>query len=188
MTLPLPLRMILVLVLITSTSGFVLSMVWEKSEPLIIENARQNLVNAIFELNPGASSYDTVSRNGDTIYHCLDKSGKHISNFFVAQGNGFQGLVKIAVSAQPDWTQIIGIRILEQSETPGLGSKIMDPDFTGQYEGLNIGVNQFQITSLKNAGDKALGQVESITGATISSVAVQDIINSRMDMLRKAGY
>ena len=60
-----------------------------------------------------------------------------------------------------------GIEILSHSETPGLGARITESDFTDQFVGLNI-----DDISLTQDG----GQIDGLTGATISSQAVVDAV------------
>ena len=80
--------------------------------------------------------------------------------------------------------KILKIKFLQQAETPGLGTKIEnDPTnktdafwFHKQFENLPL---TDAITVVKGkAPDKDKSQIQAITGATISSKAVTDIINA----------
>ena len=78
-------------------------------------------------------------------------------------------------------SELLGIEVIESSETPGLGAKINEDSFKGQFRGLGI-LAPIQYTK----GDVvAKNQIKAITGATISSKAVVNIINKRIDELRK---
>ena len=66
-----------------------------------------------------------------------------------------------------------GISIIRHSETPGLGAKITENEYLDQYIGLDI-----DDVELKYDG----GQIDAITGATISSEAVADAV---VQVLRK---
>ncbi|GAI98087.1 unnamed protein product, partial [marine sediment metagenome] len=68
-----------------------------------------------------------------------------------------------------DETTIKGITIISQSETPGLGSRIAESSFASKFARLNIGD-----VALKEDG----GQIDAITGATISSGAVVDAVRT----------
>lgn len=89
---------------------------------------------------------------------------------FLASGNGYSGVISMLVGINPDYT-IKDIAILSQTETPGLGSKITEDDFTGQFTGLEL-----DDIALSKDG----GSIDAITGATISSRAVTDTVREKM--------
>lgn len=89
---------------------------------------------------------------------------------FIATGNGYGGPVSIFVGINSDYS-IKGMEVLSHTETPGLGSKITEDAFTGQFEGLLID----DIALLRDGG-----KIDAITGATISSRAVTSAIQERM--------
>ena len=69
-----------------------------------------------------------------------------------------------------------GITIVAQSETPGLGSKIIESSFVSEFVGVNI-----DDIFLKKDG----GQIDAITGASISSEAVVDVVrNTAMEKVK----
>ncbi len=76
---------------------------------------------------------------------------------------GFSGLVKIMVGFKLDGT-IQNIVVLEQKETPGLGTKMKDEKYIKQYRDKNP-----SIFNLKVAKDG--GEIDALTGATITSRA-----------------
>jgi electron transport complex protein RnfG len=78
---------------------------------------------------------------------------------------------------KPDGT-IIGISVLNHKETPGLGTKITEPEFKEQFTGKNPG--EF-ILKVKKDG----GQVDAITAATISSRAFCDAIQRAYNTIQK---
>jgi electron transport complex protein RnfG len=83
-------------------------------------------------------------------------------------GKGYGGDIDILIGLE-DETTIKGITIISQSETPGLGSRIAESSFASKFAGLNIGD-----VALKQDG----GQIDAITGATISSGAVVDAVRT----------
>jgi electron transport complex protein RnfG len=80
---------------------------------------------------------------------------------------------------KPDGT-IINISVLQQKETPGLGTKISDPGFKDQFMEKNPA--DFQLKVIKDGG-----QVDAITAATISSRAFCDAIERAYNTLQKGG-
>ena len=100
-----------------------------------------------------------------TIY----SDGTGIGYAFLAVGKGYGGDIKILIGLE-DETTIKGITIISaEKETPGLGSRIAESSFASKFAGLNIGD-----VALKQDG----GQVDAITGATISSGAVVDAVRT----------
>lgn len=97
--------------------------------------------------------------------------GNNIAGYtFIASGNGYSGIISILVGMNNDYT-IKDIAILSQTETPGLGSEITEKSFTDQFIGL--GADEIILS-----GDG--GNVDAITGATISSKAVTDAVREKM--------
>ena len=84
--------------------------------------------------------------------------------------NGFSGVVRLMVGFTPDG-EVINIQVLEQSETPGLGTKMADEgnplllSFQGKYPA------QMNMSVKKDGGD-----VDALTAATISSRAYVDAV------------
>lgn len=83
--------------------------------------------------------------------------------------NGFSGLVRLMVGFTQEG-KIIEVVVLEQKETPGLGTKMNDPSFKDQFKGLIPGGEKFKVK--KDGGD-----IDAITAATISSRAFIDALN-----------
>ena len=80
------------------------------------------------------------------------------------------------VGFKPDFT-LVGYEKIEANETPGLGAKLADPEFSGQFRGMDASMD------LKVAKDG--GKVTPITAATITSRAVCEAINAAGARLRK---
>jgi len=88
---------------------------------------------------------------------------------FMATGNGYGGSISILVGLEPDKTSVKGISIISQSETAGLGSRITLPSFTANFTGKNI--NDIILT-------QDGGQIDGISGSTISSRAVVETVRN----------
>ena len=84
---------------------------------------------------------------------------------------GFGGTIRMMVGFTPDG-EVVNVNVLEQSETPGLGTKMTDegnPLITS-FKGKNP-------ADMKLAVKKDGGDVDALTAATISSRAYVDAIN-----------
>lgn len=93
-----------------------------------------------------------------------------------ATKTGFSGLIRMMVGFTPAG-EVINVNVLEQSETPGLGTKMCDegnPLLTS-IQGKELGA--MQLVDGKLAVRKDGGDVDALTAATISSRAYCDAIN-----------
>ncbi len=129
----------------------------------IEEQEEQQIQSMLEEMFPSMSEYTFE----DDIY-AIYSDGTGIGYVFLAVGKGYGGDIKILIGLE-DETTIKGITIISQSETPGLGSRIAESSFASKFAGLNIGD-----VALKQDG----GEIDGITGATISSGAVVDAVRT----------
>lgn len=85
-------------------------------------------------------------------------------------GAGLWGPIWGYVALEPDMKTVKGAYFDHASETPGLGGKINeDPAFRAQFESeiLNFEASQ-PISVVKNAAPKGNGQIDAISGATMT--------------------
>ena len=87
---------------------------------------------------------------------------------------GYSGLVKIMVGFNPD-ESIKNIVVLEQKETPGLGTKMKEEKFLRQFRGKKP--SEFNLKPKKDGGD-----VDALTGATISTRAFGEATQMAFDV------
>ena len=87
--------------------------------------------------------------------------------------NGFSGQIKVMVGMDAQG-KIINYKVLEHTETPGLGDK-METWFRSDKHQQNVLGKDLSRGSLKVTKDK--GEIDAITGATISSRAFLDALN-----------
>jgi electron transport complex protein RnfG len=179
-------KMILVLTLITILSGAVLS-TWDGyTRPKVEQHKLEALKAAIAEVLPAYDDYREINAGGITLY--IAQTGGSVNPAgiaFEAVGNGFQGKVSMMVGVDSLFTSIIGLKVLEQLKTPGLGTKIVtDPTnkqnpswFTDQFKTIPTAM---EIEVVKNQKPSKENEIQAITGATISSKAVVKIINNAM--------
>jgi electron transport complex protein RnfG len=186
-------KMILVLTLIALLSGGVLS-TWDGyTSPKIEQHKLEALQTAIAEVLPPYDAYQEVSAGGLKLFIAKTKdSDRPIGIAFEAVGNGFQGRIAMMVGVDSTFARITGLKVLEQLETPGLGTKIVtDPTnkqnpvwFTEQFKTLPT---DKAIEVVKNQKPSHENEIQAITGATISSKSVVAILN-RMIQNAKSVY
>jgi electron transport complex protein RnfG len=110
-------------------------------------------------------------------YLGFDAAGNRLGAAVTAQEPGFQEEVLLMIGFEPSNGTLIGFKVLEQKETPGLGDKIeRDTSFVSQFAGRIP-----PLKGVKKADASNLSQVQTITGATISSRAVIRIINHAVE-------
>ncbi|MBN2602099.1 MAG: FMN-binding protein, partial [Candidatus Marinimicrobia bacterium] len=101
---------------------------------------------------------------------------------FIASGEGFQSTIKVLACMNPDFTKMQSLEIIQQDETEGWGTRIVNDKtndnpqwFIKQFN--NLAIKEF-ITSVSEIPDKEKGEVQSISGATVSSEAIINILNA----------
>lgn len=122
------------------------------------------------------------------VYKCLDTDGRLAGWAIDASGVGFADRVRAVVGLSPDLATITGMKVIENVETPGLGNKIADDtedpdDFRDRFTDLSA---VKPVVVEKGKADRAKNEVQAITGATISSKAVRDIVNVAIERVRPA--
>lgn len=90
-----------------------------------------------------------------------------------ASERGYSGLVKLMVGFQPDG-KINNIEVLEQKETPGLGTKMKGEKFLRQFRGKDP--STFDLKVKKDGGE-----VDALAGATISTRAFGEATQQAYD-------
>jgi Na+-translocating ferredoxin:NAD+ oxidoreductase subunit G len=182
--------MVATLVVITGISGFSLGVINElTTEPKNQARLKKKLeaiaaVVPAFDNNPADEAYILPHAQGLDAHEVFPakKDGKLVGvAVSSSSGKGYTGPIKIMVGFTPGG-DIINVSVLEQKETPGLGTKIEEPDFIGQFKGKNPGGFRMLV---KNDG----GEIDAITAATISSrafcEAAQLAFDAYMDNLKK---
>lgn len=96
-----------------------------------------------------------------------------IGYVFSVAPKGYGGEMQVTVGVKADKT-ISGVKIGDNKETPGLGSKASDERFSGQYSGKEI-QNGFKVVKRSPSADN---EIEAISGATISSKAVTSAVEA----------
>ena len=102
---------------------------------------------------------------------------------WIRGGAGLWGRVSAVVALEPDLRTVRGVAILEQNETPGLGARITETWFTGQFRGKTGPLRR--VPEKTRSG--APGEFDGITGATITTDAVRDIVNGVLAGAQAAG-
>lgn len=175
-------QMIVVLTVIGIISGISLSVVAIWANPKIAINRAKETEKAIYRVQPKAKSFKKVDNINLELYKVFDENNSPIGYAFPYEGNGFQGKIRLIVGLNDSLTVISRVEILEQVETPGLGSKITDESFLKQFVDL---ITSPKIEWIKGSAPSKPNEIQTITAATISSKSVVEILNDGINKLKK---
>ncbi|WP_224757806.1 RnfABCDGE type electron transport complex subunit G [Alistipes sp. CHKCI003] len=164
--------------LITSAGVGVVNRITE--EPIARAKAAA-VVEALNKVLPPFETTVTDSLTIDglpiTVYTATDAAGD-VAGYAVqtATKNGFSGMIRMMVGFAPDG-EVVNIDVLEQNETPGLGTKMADEDnpLLGSIRGKRL--ETMRLVDGRLAVVKDGGDVDALTAATISSRAYCDAVN-----------
>ena len=156
---------VIFLAVIVIISVSLLLLISSITSPVLEVRKAEETKSTLEVIFPEMGSYEIE----DEIY-VIYRDGEKEGYAFRATGNGYSGEIDILVGLDTNF-KIKGISILSQTETPGLGARITEDSFTGQFKGMDLSE-----VALKPEG----GGVDAITGATISSGAVVDAIRDKM--------
>lgn len=70
------------------------------------------------------------SADHDRVYKSMDKSGQIVGYAASGEAQGYSSKIKVMVGVDPEFEKILGIKILSQNETPGLGTKMTEVEST----------------------------------------------------------
>lgn len=149
-------------------------------EPIAQANAAA-VVEALGKVLPPfeTTEADTLQINElpITVYTARDAAGT-VAGYAVqtATKNGFGGMIRMMVGFDPDGT-ILNVNVLEQAETPGLGTKMADEDNVLLRSIRGRQPESMQLVNGQIAVRKDGGDVDALTAATISSRAYCDAVN-----------
>ena len=101
---------------------------------------------------------------------------------FITEGAGFQDKIKLVVAVDKQFNKLRGFGVLSSNETPGFGDKIKTEDF---YRNQFIGAPAEKFTLSKVGDDKKIdSEIVAITGATVTSESVVDILNNFISQVK----
>lgn len=102
------------------------------------------------------------------------------------EGKGFWASIKGIVGVDLDGQTITGLSFYEQSETPGLGARIIEPDFRDQFIGKKIQQGETPIGIKPASAELKNNQVHAITGATQTCVRLEKLMNDGLSQWQQS--
>jgi electron transport complex protein RnfG len=188
-------RLVATLAVAGALAGLLIVVVNQHTKPIIDKYKAEQLRKAVYEVLPGAQGYGTYYLVGNAlslelpegakeseykrVYIGRDAAGQ-IKGVAIERGEpGFQDIVQLIFGYDPATGRLSGMKVLDSKETPGLGDKIFkDLAFVDQF----FSGPETPLVAVKSGAGKGLpGEIDTITGATISSKVVIDIINHALE-------
>lgn len=179
----------LTLLAICVVASLALGVTNEVTSPIIVQRgiqANNELRQAVL---PEAKDFAQVKESvykgiGDgmvaEVYEGLDDTGEVVGYTIKTTPSGYGGAIELMVGLSTDG-KITGVKTGTMAETPGLGSKAADPAFIDQYKDKTA-------AALEVAKGSASGenQILAISGATITSTAVTNGVNTAIEVYNSA--
>lgn len=165
------LRLTLTLLLITAVVAGLLGLVNALTEEKIQALQNEKAESAMREVLP-ADGYEEIETDAENVT-ALYRAGE--AGYVVRLSvNGFGGAIDMMVGVDTGCA-VTGVSIISHSETASLGANCTRDDFRAQYVG----------TTGELAVTKDGGQIDALTGATVTSRAVTDGVNSALKCVKE---
>lgn len=191
-------KMILTMAGIGLVCGILIVVTYQLTFASIKENKARFLEQAIFEVLPDTKEKLTFNyinnvlaaaeeedQEGMKFYAGYNADHQLTGVAVEAEGQGFQDVVQLLYGYAPACHCIVGMKVLDSRETPGLGDKIeTDANFRANFDALDVTLNDTQeaianpIVLAKPREKHHPWEIEAISGATISSRAVTNILHA----------
>ena len=146
------------------------------------------LIDGATDFEPLAERISIPGRKGKTIEvevkRGLNAKGQPVGWAFVAVGSGFADKIRLVAAVDADFETLRGFGVLSSNETPGFGDQINQTgpkSFGHQFIGAPA-----QALNLVKTQPQSDTDVAAISGATVTSQAVVDTLNSYVVPIKKS--
>jgi Na+-transporting NADH:ubiquinone oxidoreductase subunit C len=129
--------------------------------------------------------YADIAADQDAVYYAGYVDGELVYARQFA-GPGLWGTISGVLAVNGDITEIVGLEIVSDNETPGLGGRINEPWFKDQFRGERVGAGTIEVGQTPGEGDSdtSNGVVDGVTGATRTSDSMEAIVNRELETMR----
>ena len=126
------------------------------------------------------STFDSAveTRTADKVTYYVSRDGAMAVPF---DGTGLWGPITGIIALNPDLETLKAVTIIAQEETPGLGGRISEPEYLGRFVGRKP---RLRATVPGKGGGPS--DVDTISGATLTTKAFVDILNRELDLVLPA--
>ena len=176
--------------------GLLIVTVYQTTAARIQQNQERFLAQAVSQVLPEARSTLGVAAtdNGGLentaedlplpVFLGYDITGELIGAVITAEGMGYQDKIRVLYAYSFDRDAITGFKILDSKETPGLGDRVeKEPHFLANFDRLDATLAPggrsllHPIVTVKQGQKTNPWEIDGITGATITSEAIGNILN-----------
>ena len=176
-------------------AGGLIVVAFQATQPRIQAHKALVLQRSVTEVLGGPEKFDTLYLVGDAltakppegkdpakfdrVYLGRRADGSRAGFAIVAAEPGFADDIRLIFGFDPEKGVVLGFKVLESKETPGLGDAIEKKEaYVRQFAG-----KEAPLVPVKPGASRGdlRHEVETITGATISSACVVRIINHAVD-------
>lgn len=176
--------------------ALIIVIVYQATADRIRENQERFLAKAAAEVLPAANRTVPVALSADgglelasgsgelPAFLGYDPSDRLVGAVIAAQGMGYQDNIRVLYAYSFDQDAIVGFKILDSKETPGLGDRVeKEPHFIANFERLDVSLDDGgtalanPIVTVKQGQKTGPWQLDGITGATITSEAIGNLLN-----------
>jgi len=149
---------------------------FQATQPTIAAHKEEMLRRAVLEVLKEPARFEEIEVKGERVYAGYDAGDRCVGYAIVSAAPGFQDTVRVIFGYDPATKTLLGMKVLESKETPGLGDRIEKEPFVSEFTGAKT-----PLVGIKGGGG---GEgIDMITGATISSRTVIGIINRALERL-----
>ena len=170
------------LMIITAIAGALLGIVNNMTKDIIAENSKITKTD-LARILPGATAIKesdlSVTGNINEVYEGVNDSDESLGYVVKVTTKGFHGPIELMVALKDD--TVSGIKILTHSETPGLGARIVEDEFSERFVSLPFN-NGIKMVKTEPANE---GEVLAITGASVSSNAIGTALNEVVNFYKE---
>jgi Na+-transporting NADH:ubiquinone oxidoreductase subunit C len=175
---------------------FLLSMADRLTSEKTAENARNTFYTSVLKssgvkikdneaVTPIFNKYFPDYKEGDNLLNTSAYGKNVLIKLF--RGSGLWGTITGVIAFSGDLKRIEGLQIISHNETPGLGGRIDEEWFKNQFNGERIGLSGIIVR--KGSGspdsDSENGEVDGITGASLTNKSIETIVNDNIELIRK---
>ncbi len=189
------------LLLITAIAGIGLAAAFNVTKDTIAEQELKKKLQSYSSVLPGAETFE-IDENSAALIESMQGSvygtdfgrayinevavGKDAAGgtagyvISVTSADGYDGRITLSLGVDTEGvTQ--GIEFTELNETAGMGMRCDEPGFKDQFRGVDVE----RFTLNKAGGSTADDEIDSVSGASVSSGAVVNAVNAALDFLHK---
>ncbi len=169
-------HMLVVLSLICAASGAILVNIKqatrERIEQQVLTYVQGPALLSVLESRDNDPIAERARIGGVNVFPAM-LGGRLVGVAFEAFAPGYSGDIGVMVGIDVERDALIGIGITTQTETPGLGTRVMEPAFTAQFKAHGL-----ESLNVKSRG----GDIDAVSGASFSSVGTVNAVRRAVEI------